>query len=94
MTAREPRTIARLRKSPALSADITIVLAYADEMAARLERYANLDLTDEQIMQIAGPPTDAIGDKPVWMLGQRDLTRLARAILAAAAMKARGGGSG
>ena len=39
---------------------------------------------NDQIMQVARPPTDAIGDKPVWMLGQRDLTRLARDLLAAA----------
>ncbi|MDR6860546.1 hypothetical protein [Variovorax guangxiensis] len=86
----EPRTIARIRKSPSSPTE-RLLLAHIDTLVDQLERYEGLELTDEQILAVAGPPTDSLGGKDVWMLGTRDLTRLARQFLAAA-MQARSGG--
>lgn len=80
--AREPRTVARIRKAPTPTE--AILLQHIDALTDALDRFGNLDLTEEQIMQVVGPATDSIGDKDVWMLGQRDLTRWPAPLLTAA----------
>ena len=85
---RNPPSIQRIRKSHAGTAETKILLQHIDNLVAQLERFENLDLTDAQIMEVAGPATSEIGGVDLWELGAKDLTRLARAILAAA-MKAR-----
>jgi len=84
----EPRTIARIRKNA--TPTMTILLNYVDELTDRLDRLSALNLTDEQIMRVAGPATDQIGGCDVWMLGTQDLIRLARALLTAAAQERAG----
>ena len=42
-----------------------------------LERRERLDLTEAQILTIAGPATDEIDGDNVWMFTERDLFRLA-----------------
>ena len=87
---RNPPSVQRIRKSGAVTADTKILLQHIDNLVAQLERYENLDLTDANIMEVAGPATGEIGGVDLWELGAKDLTRLARAFLAAA-MKARSG---
>ena len=84
---RNPLSIQRIRKPGAGTAE-TKILQHIDNLVAQLERLENLDLTDAQIMEVAGPATSEIDGVDLWELGAKDLTRLAGAILAAA-MKAR-----
>ncbi|MDM0000764.1 hypothetical protein QTI24_19275 [Variovorax sp. J22P240] len=83
MTIREPLSVTRLRKSP--SADAKILLAYIDALVDEVERLEiPLTLSREAIFEAVGMPTDTIGGEPAWVLGGRDLVRLAHAILEAA----------
>ncbi len=80
------RTLARLRKSTTLSDDAKVLLAFADEFTAR---YENLDLTDTQILAVAGLPNGEIGDKEVCEFGERDRFSFARSVLARQSWTAR-----
>ena len=84
---REPLRLKALRKKAALApaSDLGVMMAYADALADEIDRMGMpLDLPDASILGVAGPPTDQIGGQPVWMLGQRDILRLAHDLLHAA----------
>jgi len=81
---RNPFSIQRIRKSVAGTAETKMLLQHIDNLVAELERFENLDLTDAQILEVAGPATIEFGAVGLWELGANDLIRLARAILAAA----------
>ena len=60
-------------------------MAYADLLRDEIERLElPPELPDARIMEVAGPATDQIGGKDVWMLGRKDLLRLAHDLVQAA----------
>jgi hypothetical protein len=89
MTIREPLSVYRLRFRRKPSPEVTILLAHIDALVDEINRLeVPLTLSDEAILETAGPATDQIGGKDAWLYGERDLVRLTHAILEAA-MKAR-----
>jgi len=61
---REPLRVKALRKKAALApeSDLGILRAYADQLRDEIERLqVPPDLTDEQIMAVAGPATERAG---------------------------------
>lgn len=83
---REPLLVKHLRKKAKLAptSDIGVLMAYLDQLSDALEAAGDLRLTDEQVLQAAGPPTHEVGGQPVWELSEQALHRLAHALLAAA----------
>ena len=67
---RNPPSVQRIRKSGAVTADTKILLQHIDNLVAQLERYENLDLTDANIMEVAGPATGETGGVDLWELGE------------------------
>jgi len=83
----EPLSVSRLRRNP--TRDVALLLAHVDALVDEVDRLeVPLTLSPEAVLEVAGPSTDEIGDQDVWILGAKDLVRLAAAILEAA-MKAR-----
>ena len=84
---REPLRVKALRKKAALApeSDLGVVMAYADRLRDEIERLERQpELSDARVLEVAGPATDQIGGKDVWMLGSKDLLRLAHELLHAA----------
>lgn len=79
----EPPAVARIRTVPAPSGEVQILLARIDALTERLKAFENVPLTDEKILAAAGPATSRIGNKDVWELGEHELLKLARKLMAA-----------
>ena len=81
---REPLRVKALRKKAALApeSDLGGVMAYADRLRDEIECLERQpELPDARVLEVAGPATDQIGGKDVWMLGENDLVRLAGDLL-------------
>lgn len=85
MSIREPPSVQHLRRSRGQTGYVRILLEYIDALIEEIDRLQGpLQLSDEAILDTIGPATDSIGGKDVWMLGEKDLLRLAGDLLQAA----------
>ena len=94
MSIREPPSVRHLRRSRGQLGYARILLEHIDILVQEIDRLqAPLALSEEAILDTAGPATDSIGGKDLWMLGREDLLRLAGDLLLAAEREREGHGA-
>jgi hypothetical protein len=94
MSIREPPSVRHLRRSRGQLGYARILLEHIDVLVREIDRLqAPLALSDEAILDTAGPATDSIGGKDLWMFGREDLLRLAGDLLLAAEREREGHGA-